>query len=90
MGEIWDGWEFQYTQICVEINVFYLWKIRKRKTMNRKQLIAYIRRHDSFYSHTEFAGHSDEQLKSIKIRIDLEMEKKQKTKKGKEEKRICP
>lgn len=38
--------------------------------MTRENLIKYIRERDIFYSGTSFAGHSMQQLKKIKARIE--------------------
>lgn len=38
--------------------------------MTREQQIAFIKRKDSFYSGASFAGHSDEQIRELALRLD--------------------
>ena len=40
--------------------------------MEREKLIGFIKRKDSFYIGTNFAGHSDTQLRSIALQVDKE------------------
>lgn len=46
------------------------------ETLLRKELIAYIRKNDSFYFGTSFEAHSEEQLVIIKTGIELKLAKK--------------
>lgn len=48
--------------------------------MQREHLINFIKRKDSFYSGASFAGHSDQQLRDIALRIDSKVQTDKKVK----------
>jgi hypothetical protein len=45
--------------------------------MSRENLIRFIRKNDQFYAFVNFSGHTDEQLKAIKERIERNGPRKQ-------------